>query len=405
MPSLAGRPSLLIALAACLASAAPCSADVQVLVGSPAGRTATEPDPALVNEPFAIAFDRDGRMYGVEYTRGNRLFRVAAATGTNAAVEFVAGTFHVSDGRDQFPPDTATDPARVRFHGLHDVAVGPDGAIYVADTFNNRIRAFDPERTTVRPVAGTGVSGFGGDGGPATMAQFNQAYCSSLTPDGKGLLVADIKNARLRRIDLAGGTVTTVAGNGQPGRPIDGARATESPLTGPRAACQTTDGTIYLALREGNAVVEIKHGTIRTVVSASGKGGYAGDGGSARDALLAGPKYVSLDRAGRVLIADTENHCIRRYDPASGRIELVAGTPPRSGATVGPDLLSTQLKRPHGACLDPAGRLVIADSDNDRILVGDYGGTGGPSGIPSGAGSEQPNPDALPPAGRGNSPE
>jgi sugar lactone lactonase YvrE len=403
MPSLDVRRFLLFA--ACVVVAAPCSAEVHVLVGSSAGRTAKDPDPALVNEPFAVAFDRDGRMYGVEYTRGNRLFRVAPTAGKAAAVEFVAGTFHVSSNGEQFPPDTATDPKQVRFHGLHDVAVDPSGMIYVADTFNHRIRAFDPAGNTVRPVAGTGVAGFGGDGGPAATAQFNQAYCSSLTADGKGLLVADIKNARLRRIDLAAGTVTTVAGNGQSGKPIDGARATESPLTGPRAACQTTDGTIYLALREGNAVVEIKHGTIRTVVSASGKGGYAGDGGLGRDALLAGPKYVSLDRAGRVLIADTENHCIRRYDPASGRIELVAGTPPRSGAAVGPDLLSTQLRRPHGACLDPAGRLVIADSDNDRILVGDCGGTGGTSGVPSGGGSGQPNQDALPPAGRGNSPE
>jgi sugar lactone lactonase YvrE len=393
MPSLTSRRSFLLALAGCLAAAAPCSADVQVLVGSPAGRAATEPDPALVNEPFAIAFDRDGRMYGVEFTRGNRLFRVAPATGKAAVVEFVAGTFHVSTGPNQLPPDTATDPARVRFHGLHDVAVGPDGTVHVADTFSHRIRAFDPDRNTVRLIAGTGVAGFSGDGGPAAAAAFNQAYCSSLTADGTGLLVADIKNARLRRIDLAGGTVTTVAGNGTSGKPIDGARATEAPLTGPRAACQAEDGTIYLALREGNAVLEIKDGTIRTVVNVSGKGGYAGDGGQGRDALLAGPKYVSLDREGRVLIADTENHCIRRYDPASGRIELVAGTPPRSGATVGPDLLSTQLARPHGACLDPAGRLVIADSDNDRILVGDIGESG------------KMGPDARPPAGRGNSPE
>jgi sugar lactone lactonase YvrE len=185
------------------------------------------------------------------------------------------------------------------------------------------------------------------------------------------MLVADIGNARLRRIDLVAGTVETIVGNGQRGRPVDGAKALETPLAGPRAACQAKDGTIYLALREGNALVEIKQGVVRTVVNAAGKGGYGGDGGPGRDALLAGPKYVAFDRAGRVLIADTENHCIRRYDPAAGTIELVAGTPPRGGATMGKDLLSTQLLRPHGCCLDPEGRLVIADSDNDRIIVGD----------------------------------
>jgi hypothetical protein len=112
---------------------------------------------------------------------------------------------------------------------------------------------------------------------------------------------------------------------------------------------------------EGNAVVEIKEGRVRTVVNASGRSGYAGDGGPAREALLAGPKYVSLDRRGRLLIADTENHCIRRYDPEKGTIATVAGVPTKAGASIGADLLATQLARPHGCCLDPAGRLVIAD--------------------------------------------
>jgi sugar lactone lactonase YvrE len=355
-------------------------AEVVVLAGSTAGRVGKDPDAAKVNEPFAVAFDAEGRLYGVEYTRGNRLFRIAKpspstytpeSAGSTPQVEFVAGLFYVPAPKQSFPPDTATAAGEVRFHGLHDVAIGPAGAVYVADTFNHRIRAFDPKSGTVRVVAGTGVSGFAGDGGPATAAQFNQAYCGTLLPDGAAMLVADIGNARLRRIDLVAGTVETIVGNGQRGRPVDGAKALETPLAGPRAACQAKDGTIYLALREGNALVEIKQGVVRTVVNAAGKGGYGGDGGPGRDALLAGPKYVAFDRAGRVLIADTENHCIRRYDPASGTIELVAGTPPRGGATVGTDLLSTQLLRPHGCCLDPLGRLVIADSDNDRIIVGD----------------------------------
>jgi hypothetical protein len=310
-------------------------------------------------------------MYGVEYTRGNRLFRIAKPAGSTPQVEFVAGMFYVPAPKQSFPPDTATAANEVRFHGLHDVAIGYDGTVFVADTFNHRIRGFDPQSGTVRVVAGTGVSGFAGDGGPAVAAQFNQAYCGTLLPNLDGMLVADIGNSRLRRIDLVAGTVETIVGNGQRGKPVDGANALETPLAGPRAACQAKDGTIYLALREGNALVEIKQGVVRTVVNAAGKGGYGGDGGPGRDALLAGPKYVAFDRAGRVLIADTENHCIRRYDPASGTIELVAGTPPRGGATVGKDLLSTQLLRPHGCCLDPEGRLVIADSDNDRIIVGD----------------------------------
>jgi len=363
-----------------LVAPATARAEVVVVAGSAAGRVGKEPDAAKVNEPFAVAFDAAGRMYGVEYTRGNRLFRIAKPSASKdkpesavstPQVEFVAGVFHVPAPKQSPPPDAATAAAEVRFHGLHDVAIGKDGTVFVADTFNHRIRGFDPQSGTVRVVAGTGRSGFAGDGGPAVAAQFNQAYCGTLVPDLDAMLVADIGNSRLRRIDLVAGTVSTIVGNGERGKPVDGAKALETPLAGPRAACMAKDGTIYLALREGNALVEIKQGAVRTVVNAAGKGGYGGDGGPGRDALLAGPKYVAFDRQGRVLIADTENHCIRRYDPATGTIALVAGTPPRGGATVGADLLSTQLLRPHGCCLDPEGRLVIADSDNDRIIVGD----------------------------------
>jgi sugar lactone lactonase YvrE len=342
------------------------NAEVTVLVGHAAGRVVKEPDPARVNEPFAVGFDAEGRMYGVEYTRGNRLFRVA----TDGAVEFVAGRFHVSNPRDAFASDMATSAHGMQFHGLHDVAIGLDGLIYVADAFNNRICTFDPTTRVVGIVAGTGQAGFSGDGGPAVAAGFKQAYCCSLVPAGDALLVADIGNHRLRRVGLRTATIETLVGNGTAGRPVDGTAALQTPLAGPRAACMTADGTIYLALREGNALVEVKDGTVRTVVNVAGRSGYGGDGAAGRDALLAGPKYVSLDRAGRVLIADTENHCIRRYDPATGTITTVAGIPTKMAASVGRDLRSTHLARPHGCTIAPDGRLVIADSDNDRILTG-----------------------------------
>jgi sugar lactone lactonase YvrE len=355
-----------VALALALALAAPARAEVAVLVGDPAGRVTKEPNPARVNEPFAVAFDAEERMYGVEYTRGNRLFRVAA----DGTVEFVAGRFHVSNSRDSFPPDEATAAADVRFHGLHDVAIDAAGAVYVADTFNHRIRTYDPATRSVAVLAGTGEAGFSGDGGPARAATFKQAYCGSLEPAGDALLVADIGNHRLRRVSLRDGTVETVVGSGKAGKPVDGVAPLDTPLAGPRAACMAADGTIYLALREGNALVEIKANAVRTVVNATGKSGYGGDEGPGREALLAGPKYVALDRAGRVLIADTENHCIRRYDPERETITTVAGVPRKAGAAIGADLRSTQLVRPHGCMIAPDGRLVIADSDNDRIVAG-----------------------------------
>lgn len=364
----------LIVLAAVLSVAVPTAA-VEVLIGGPQGRLAPQPSAAIVNEPFAVDFDAGGSLYGVEFTRGNRVFRLPKPLASGAArpaVEFVAGVFRQTGSKTPPAKAAAAAAGDVRFNGMHDLAIAASGTIYLADTFNHQIKTFDPQAGRVETVAGTGTPGFSGDGGPAAEARFNQPYCGSLSPDGKRLLIADIRNHRLRMIDLVAGTVATLAGNGTKGRPIDGAKAVETPLAGPRAVCEAEDGTVYLVLREGNALVAIRDGRLRTVVNASGQAGYGGDGGAGPDARLSGPKYVCMDRQQRVLIVDTENHCVRRYDPETGEINLIAGMPPRAGVTVGDDWKATQLRRPHGARIAPDGRLVVADSDNDRVLIGRY---------------------------------
>lgn len=371
---------LLVALTAAGAGLAVADeSGVRVIIGSAAGR---QGDPAAdrVNEPFAIDFDAQGVMYGVEFMRGNRVYRTREPIGGWPAegevpVEFVAGAFRVTtSGRDDAFDATAPSPTpmQTRFHGMHDIAVSGTGRIFLADTFHHVLRELSGRQCHVSLLAGTGLPGFAGDGESLGEAAFNEPYCCSLSPDGTQLLIADIRNHRLRAIDLEAGTVTTLAGNGEKGKPVDATLATESPLAGPRAACMADDGTVYLVLREGNALLAIRDGRLRTVVNASGKAGYGGDGGPGRDALLKGPKYVCMDRQGGVLIVDTENHCVRRYDPGTEQIDLVAGMPPQAGATVGDTWLQTQLRRPHGARIAPDGRLVIADSDNDRVLIGPY---------------------------------
>jgi len=366
-----GRRLAAAVVAVALLGGSAVAGEIAVWIGAAEGRSGAAAK-ASVNEPFAVDFDREGRLYGVEFTRGNRLFRTVGPVNAAAGVEFVAGTFWQADGKTPTVVQADMPADAARFNGMHDLAIGGDGRVYLADTFNHVIRAFEPAGGRVVVVAGTGTAGFSGDGGTAATAAFNQPYCGSLTPDGGRLLVADLRNHRLRAIDLGAGTVNTVAWNGKSGRPADGAVASETPLAGPRAACEAADGTVYLVLREGNAVVAIRDGRVRAVVNASGKPGYAGDGGPGREALLAGPKYVCMDRQQRVLIVDTENHCIRRYDPRTEGIELVAGVPPRPGAALGSTWQATQLRRPHGVRIAPDGRLVVVDSDNDRILVGPY---------------------------------
>jgi hypothetical protein len=333
---------------------APAMAEVEVIAGAPV----TE----AVNEPFSVDFDAKGDLYGVEFTKSNRVFKLSGKTLT-----FVAGINHNTEKVKHVDQHDGKDPLKAAFHGMHDIQIFGGKAI-LADSFNHTIRTLDLTSGEVATIAGTpSKAGFGGDGGPATAASFNITMTGTLSPDGKRLYIADIGNHRVREMDLAAGTVKTVAGSGQKGNPTDGTDALQAPLGDARAATQAEDGTLYVLLRGGNSLVEVKDGKVRTVVNASGKKGYGGDGGDGRDALMNGPKYVAMDK-GTVLICDTENHCVRRYFPETGKIELVAGTPGKANNEVGKTLLETGLRRPHGVRIGPDGKLYIADTYNNRVL-------------------------------------
>jgi sugar lactone lactonase YvrE len=169
-------------------------------------------------------------------------------------------------------------------------------------------------------------------------------------------------------IDLKTQIVTTVAGNGKRGMPKDGAAAVESPLLDPRAVAVDARGNVYILERSGHALrVVDTQGKIRTVVG-SGKVGATGDGGDARKATLNGPKHLCVDRNGDVIIADTANHLIRRYEVATGKIVRVAGTGKKGRGAPGAPPEQTTLDEPHGVAVDSNGVLYIADSNNHRVL-------------------------------------
>ncbi len=335
-------------------------AAVDVIAGSPA----TE----IISEPFSVDFDAKGVLHGVEFTKSNRVFRVI-----KGKVEFIAGFPHISDEKS-VTEDVCDgpDPMKAIFKGMHDIQITRDGKALIGDSFHNRVRLFDLNTGHVSTIAGTGKSGFGGDGGSASDASFSITMTASLSPDQTRYYIADIGNSRTRMVDLVSGKVSTVAGNGKKGLPIDGANALESPTGDTRAVAQAKDGTLYILLRGGNSLVAMKDGKLRTVVNASGKAGYGGDGGQGREALMNGPKYVAIDAIDNVLICDTENHCIRRYMPKTGIIELIAGSPTKAGNTLGLTFLDTQLRRPHGLRIGPDGSLYIADTYNNRVLKAEY---------------------------------
>jgi sugar lactone lactonase YvrE len=318
-----------------------------------------------LREPFSLAFDAHGDAYGVEFQPANRIFKLHAGR-----IEYVSGVRWDSAPKGKLPPAPAKrlDLAPAVYDGMHDIAVGPDGSIYAADSFQHRIIRLEPRTHAATVFAGTGKAGFSGDGGPADQAQLNIPMCGVIDPSGKSMVIADLVNQRVRRIDLATKVITTIAGNGQKGLPKDGDEALAAPMGDARAACVARDGTLYVLLRGGNALAAVKDGKVTVVVNKAGKPGPASDGPAAA-ATMRGPKYVTMDAKGNVLILDTENHCLRLFDPAKQTIRTIAGNG-KKGSAVGTDWASTQLNRPHGARVGPDGRLYITDTENNRILSG-----------------------------------
>jgi DNA-binding beta-propeller fold protein YncE len=316
-----------------------------------------QPAAAKLNSPFGVDFDRAGNLYLVEMT--GYYVRKLDKSGM---LSVLAGTGSKGDGGDNGPA------LRAQFNGIHHLAVAPNGAIYLADTWNNRVRKIDGVTGTVTTVAGTGAKGFSGDGGPATEAQFGGIYCASLDPKGEQLYLADLDNFRIRAVDLKTGRVRTVAGNGRKGVPEDGARAAAAPLADPRAVIADARGRVYVLERGGNALRVVEtDGTIKTVVG-TGRPGNTGDGGAARLATLNGPKHLCLDLEGNILIADTENHVIRKYLPREGKIIRIAGSGKKGRGGLGGSPLEAELNQPHGVHVHTDGTLYISDSSNHRVL-------------------------------------
>ena len=328
-------------------------------VGTPgyAGDGGPATDAAL-NEPFMCVCDRAGNLFFCE-ARNHTVRRVDAATGAIATV--------VGKGRPGYDGDggPATDSA---LNEPYSLAVADDGSIYIVDRLNAVVRRVDSATGVISTVAGTGEPGYAGDGGRGRRAQLREPNDCFLDNRG-GLLIADIQDQRIRRLDLATGIIDTFAGNGAKARDGDGMPARQASILGARAVCQDGHGNTYIAEREGNGVRVVTAGGIMgTLAGAAAVRGYSGDGGPALAAAWGAPKAIRCDVAGNVIVVDTENHAIRRIDAGNGLVTTIAGGQRGAHGDGGP-AVNAGLDRPHGCAVAADGRIYIADSNNHRVRV------------------------------------
>lgn len=330
------------------------------------GRTATDQDDLFtekdalatpVSNPFGIVAGADGALYFCEYDTGcTRRFDLSSRR-----IATIAGNRKKGYAGDGGPALSAA------FTAPHEIRFDRSGNLFVVERDAHVVRRIDARTRVVSTVAGTGVAGFSGDGGPATAAQLRQPHSIAFDAAGN-LLICDILNSRVRLVDMKTGIITTYAGTGQRGPTPNEAPLEGTPLNGPRSIDTDPDGNIYLVLREGNAVFRIDTRSRRLMrVAGTGETGYSGDGGPALAAKFNGPKGIAYSSDRSLFIVDTENHVIRRVDLSNGSIATVLGTGQRGDGPDG-DPLKCAMARPHGV-LFYRGALYVSDSENHKIRV------------------------------------
>jgi YVTN family beta-propeller protein len=317
---------------------------------------------AELSDPSGILVDPSGNLY-IGDNDNNRVRFVAATTGI---ISTIAGNGGLGDG------ESATTAALYYPQGV--AAAG--GNIWIADSNNTLIRLVNPAGVMSTVSGQDYIFSYAGDGGPAIHATLN--YPVGVTADAsRNLFIADANNNVIRRIDASSGMITTVAGNGVAGFTGDGGPATKASMNFPSAVAGDTVGNGFISDSNNQRIrrVDIISGVI-TTVAGNGTTGFSGDGGPAVDASLnlpapySGAGGVVIDTAGNLFISDTNNHRIRRVDSITGVITTVAGSSSfcASGKVGdGGPATGASLCFPEGLAVDPSGNLFIADTFGDRV--------------------------------------
>lgn len=316
---------------------------------------------AAISSPYGVATDPAGNLYFCSVYQST-VFRLDVS----GVLTRVAG-----NGSSGFSGDGGL-AVSAQFNGPRGVALDASGSLYVADSNNNRIRNVAPNGI-ITTVAGTGARGSSGDGGLAVNAQLNSPY--GVVADASGnVYIADSGNNRVRKIS-PNGVISTVAGTGTSGYSGDGGSASSAQLSGSRGVALDASGNLYVADYSNQRIRMVApNGTI-TTLAGTGAQGSSGDGGPAVNAQLNNPSGVAVDASGNVYIADSGSNRVRKVSP-SGAISTVAGTNAAGDYSGdGGPATSARLGNPTGVAVDTFGNLYIGSQNSGRIRKVSSGGT------------------------------
>jgi len=251
-----------------------------------------------LKSPTGIAFDEKENLYIAELENK----RIRKVNVTSGSAMTLVGT----------KSETESPNINYDLSGPFNVVFDLDGNLYVSVNGDSKIRRVDFLSGDITDISGTGVPGFSGDGGLAKEAQLSNPTGLSIDKLGN-LYISDTGNERIRKIDLITGIITTIAGTGESKMTKDGILAVESNLSNPLGLALDKSGNLFFVDRGTNRVRKINKSTgIITTIAGTGKAGFSGDNGLAKQAKLSNPTGIGFDKAGNLYIVDRGNNRIRK---------------------------------------------------------------------------------------------
>ncbi len=325
-------------------------------------KVASEPTPKptyisnLISDPLDLSIDKSGNIY---ITNGNYYNVLKVSTG--GTITSIAGT-----GTNQGCMGDGGLATLAKLRNPWGICLDSVGNIYFADAGCNLVHTINISTGVMTAIAGDGNNGYGGDGGLATAAKLNTAIGVTLGNAGE-IYIADEGNNRIRKLNNKTGIITTIAGNGLPGKTGDGGPATSCELYKPYDVALDDSGNIFISDGGNYIIRKISAITgIITTIAGNGQSSFNGDSIPATSAAI-NAAFIVLDSARNIYLTDFNNNRVRKVNTKTGLVTTIAGTGINGFSGEGIIGTSAEISQPEGLIIDNLGNLYFCDSGNNRI--------------------------------------